>query len=148
MLLSWLRLESRCYNSGFCFGAVHAHMHRGMDAAVTQSDDTDRMERKTTPAETAATSEGGTLFVCGRVAVGASVCGVVGKHGSGRLLGWLDAKQLINRGFLSPELSARCDLDLELAIRWRVLTPVRHRRLPDSKSVGCCRLRAVVLKYF
>ena len=101
MLLSWLRLESRCYNSGFCFGAVRVHMHRFGDAAVTQSDDTDRMERKTTPAGTAATSEGGTLFVCGRVAVDASVCGVVEKHGSGRLLALKGCGLPVQRGFNS-----------------------------------------------
>lgn len=77
-------------------------------------------------------------------AVDASVCGVGGNH-LGRLLGWLDAKKLVNGGLLRSELSSSGNLYLKLAIRWRVLAPIRNGWLTDAKGIGCRRLRAVVL---
>lgn len=52
------------------------------------------------------------------------------KHGSGRL----DAEELVNHLGFCAELSARNGLNLNLAIRWRVFPPGRHRWLLDAQN--------------
>lgn len=103
------------------------------------------MEKEATPQEDAAHArEGVGALKWLASAVGASVCGVVGNH-LGRRFGWLDAKKLINSGLFRSELSTSGDLDLKLAICWRVLAPIRNGWLTDAKGIGRRRLRAVVL---
>lgn len=64
-------------------------MHRGRDAPVFDREHSRHMERKTTTQKDGAPAQGGRLLNGRASAVGASVCGVVGKHGSGlgRLIG-------------------------------------------------------------
>lgn len=99
------------------------------DAANRRLGDSGAMEKKLTPQKTPTNGREEAALDVG-VAVDASVCGVVGKHWSGRF----DAKKAINCVRLCPELSACHGLDLHLPVIRRELAPIGDRWLADSKS--------------
>lgn len=139
----WLRRFAACVG----VHAVHTFMTCFEVSLVARLDDSETMEKEVTPQKDAPPAQGGKRLDWRASAVDASVCGVGGNH-LGRRFGWLDAKQLINGGWLCSELPACGDLDLELSLRRRELVPICDRWLADAESFGHRRLGAVVLKDF
>jgi hypothetical protein len=70
------------------------------------------------------------------------------KHGSGGRFCWPDSKKLVNGGLLGLELSTCGDLDLDLSVAGRVLTPVGYRWLLEVQRSRRCGHRAKMADNF